>query len=418
MSKIRIKNFGPIKEGFSETLPDGSINEWIDIKKVTVFIGNQGSGKSTVAKLISTFMWIEKSLINGKISELNEEDFIEEYCNYFRLKNYFKPTSEIIYEGEYCNISYLNQQISHDLIERQEAYHMPKIMYVPAERSFLGSVEGADKVTGLPQPLVTFMVENDRSLIELNESISLPFGDYTIRFDSSKNLSFISGADYELELTAASSGLHSAVPLFVVSRNLSYILASGKSDSSISDLNSRQLQKRSNELRSARLSFIVSDNDIDKANIQRLEDIIESKYKNSLFVNIVEEPEQNLFPTSQRKMLNSLLEFNNLSTGNKLIMTTHSPYLINYLTLCVKAEMVKSNMNSDDSFNKIAEIVPLESTVKADDLVIYELNEMLGTIKKLEDYKGLPSDDNELNSELEDSNELFAQLQEIEKGWR
>ena len=345
MSKIRIKNFGPIKEGFSETLPDGTINEWIDIKKVTVFIGNQGSGKSTVAKLISTFMWIEKSLINGKISELNEEDFIEEYCNYFRLKNYFKPTSEIIYEGEYCNISYMNQQISHDLIERQEAYQMPKIMYVPAERSFLGSVEGADKVTGLPQPLVTFMVENDRSLLELNESISLPFGDYTIRFDSSKNLSFISGADYELELTAASSGLHSAVPLFVVSRNLSYILASGKSDSSISDLNSRQLQKRSNELRSARLSFIVSDNDIDKVNIQRLEDIIESKYKNSLFVNIVEEPEQNLFPTSQRKMLNSLLEFNNLSTGNKLIMTTHSPYLINYLTLCVKAEMVKSNMN-------------------------------------------------------------------------
>jgi predicted ATPase len=418
MSKIRIKNFGPIKEGFSETLPDGSINEWIDIKKVTVFIGNQGSGKSTVAKLISTFMWMEKSLINGKISELDEEDFIEEYCNYFRLKNYFKPTSEIIYEGEYCNISYLNQQISHDLIERQEAYHMPKIMYVPAERSFLGSVEGADKVTGLPQPLVTFMVENDRSLLELNESISLPFGDYTLRFDSSKNISFISGAGYELELTAASSGLHSAVPLFVVSRNLSNILASGKSDSSISDLNSRQLQKRSNELRSARLSFIVSDNDIDKVNIQRLEDIIESKYKNSLFVNIVEEPEQNLFPTSQRKMLNSLLEFNNLSTGNKLIMTTHSPYLINYLTLCVKAEMVKSNMNSDDSLNKIAKIVPLESTVKADDLVIYELNEMLGTIKKLEDYKGLPSDDNELNSELEDSNELFAQLQEIEKGWR
>ena len=49
MSKIRIKNFGPVKEGYLEE--DG----WMDIKKVTVFIGNQGSGKSTVAKLISTF---------------------------------------------------------------------------------------------------------------------------------------------------------------------------------------------------------------------------------------------------------------------------------------------------------------------------------------------------------------------------
>ncbi len=59
MSKIKIKNFGPIKEGFKEISPDGSINEWMEIKKVTVFIGNQGSGKSTVAKLISTLSWIE-----------------------------------------------------------------------------------------------------------------------------------------------------------------------------------------------------------------------------------------------------------------------------------------------------------------------------------------------------------------------
>ena len=36
MSKIRIKNFGPIKEGSLE-------NEgWLEIKKVTLFIGNQG----------------------------------------------------------------------------------------------------------------------------------------------------------------------------------------------------------------------------------------------------------------------------------------------------------------------------------------------------------------------------------------
>ncbi len=59
MSKIKIKNFGPIKEGYAED--DG----WMDVKKVTVFIGNQGSGKSTVAKLISTFTWIEKVLTRG-----------------------------------------------------------------------------------------------------------------------------------------------------------------------------------------------------------------------------------------------------------------------------------------------------------------------------------------------------------------
>ncbi|MBK9482200.1 MAG: hypothetical protein IPO02_09545 [Bacteroidetes bacterium] len=45
MSKIRIKNFGPIKEGYLEN--DG----WMDVKKVTVFIEIR-EGESTVAKSI------------------------------------------------------------------------------------------------------------------------------------------------------------------------------------------------------------------------------------------------------------------------------------------------------------------------------------------------------------------------------
>ena len=61
MSKIRIQNFGPIKEGYQDN--DG----WLDVKKITVFIGNQGSGKSTLAKLISTMTWIEKALVRGRI---------------------------------------------------------------------------------------------------------------------------------------------------------------------------------------------------------------------------------------------------------------------------------------------------------------------------------------------------------------
>ena len=151
-------------------------------------------------------------------------------------------------------------------------------------------------------------------------------------------------------------------------------------------------------------------------------ELIKAKYQNSCFVNIVEEPEQNLFPTSQKEMLESLLGFNNRNDGNKLIMTTHSPYLINYLTLVVKAKSLlikwgQAKMENPD-LNALNSIVKIDAATHSDDLIIYELNEKNGAISKLKDYKGLPSDDNYLNMDLEHSNELFAQLQEMEKGWR
>lgn len=59
MIRLRVKNFGPIRQGMEEN------DRWIEFKRVTVFVGNQGSGKSTLAKLFSTFSWIEKALVRG-----------------------------------------------------------------------------------------------------------------------------------------------------------------------------------------------------------------------------------------------------------------------------------------------------------------------------------------------------------------
>ena len=75
--------------------------------------------------------------------------------------------------------------------------------------------------------------------------------------------------------------------------------------------------------------------------------VLSAKFNKTAFINIVEEPEQNLFPTSQQKMLFSLLDLNNINEGNKLIITTHSPYLINYLSLAVKAYSLKSKIKDE-----------------------------------------------------------------------
>ena len=52
IKKIRIREFGPIKESGE-----------LDISSVMLFCGQQGSGKSTIAKLISTCSWLEKTLV-------------------------------------------------------------------------------------------------------------------------------------------------------------------------------------------------------------------------------------------------------------------------------------------------------------------------------------------------------------------
>lgn len=104
-----------------------------------------------------------------------------------------------------------------------------------------------------------------------------------------------------------------------------------------------------------------------------------------------------------------------MNLDNKLIMTSHSPYLINYLTLAVKANYLKEQIQKEELRVKLDSIVPLNSTVKSNDLLIYEMNERDGSIGKLESYNGLPSDENELNEMLGESNELFAQLLEIQQ---
>jgi predicted ATPase len=90
MSRIKINNFGPIRKGFVED--DG----WLDINKVTVFIGNQGSGKSTVAKLISIFSWLEKNIVRNSISidKLNT-DIFSNLCIQQEMLEYFASDTYI-----------------------------------------------------------------------------------------------------------------------------------------------------------------------------------------------------------------------------------------------------------------------------------------------------------------------------------
>ena len=147
--------------------------------------------------------------------------------------------------------------------------------------------------------------------------------------------------------------------------------------------------------------------------------VLSSKFNKTAFVNIIEEPEQNLFPSSQWKILQSLLKFNNLNNGNRLIITTHSPYIINYLSIAIQGKYlegkIKESTKTSELLPKLYELIPEEAMVSADSVIVFQLNEEDGSINKLASVDGIPSDKNYLNDILAEGNQLFDSLLGLEQ---
>ena len=392
---IRIRHFGPIVESGE-----------LDIKAVMVFCGQQGSGKSTIAKLISTCSWIEKALARKEIThkDLTGKSFRERFCGYHYLSNFFKEGKTYIhYQGERLELTYSNDSLY--LIEKEDSYyHMPQIMYVPAERNFMVAVEQAEKIRNLPPSLVTMQQVFKKALNAGDYKI--PIDGFSVHYDKLNKITWLHGKDYRLRLHEAASGLQSVIPLVVVSLYLLLMVEKGESH----EMSAEELDKLQREV-----NGILEDKNLTEALRRILIERINKRYKNECFLNIVEEPEQNLFPLSQRDVLHKLLTVFNANDLNGLIITTHSPYIIDELSLAVKAGAVLKKGAGQNIDETIERVLPITSCLDADQLAVYEIKDD-GCVVELPNYDGLPSDDNFLNASLMESNERFNQLLEIEDG--
>jgi predicted ATPase len=413
MSRIKIRNFGSIKDGCLEN------NGWIDIKKVTVFVGNQGSGKSTVAKLISTFTWIEKALVRGDYDKKwveRKNRLKNQFLKYHRLENYFATNqienSYIEYQGEAYSITHRNDILEINELKTKAEYALPQIMYIPAERNFIAYVKTPTELKVSSEALQEFLAEFDKAKSAMNDALHLPVNNVYLEYDKLNDTLNLKGGDYKIRLTEASSGFQSLVPVFLVSRYLSKLVKEqSASKESMSNEERKRFEKGvkeiwqneslTDELRRAAISVLAS------------------RFNKKTFVNIVEEPEQNLFPSSQWQLLQSLLEFNNMNDGNRLIMTTHSPYIIDFLNIALQAQYLKDKIQSSGKKKALSEklnnIVSEKSLINLDDVAVYQLDELNGTIKKLPSEYDILSNKNYLNDKLREGNQLFDSLLEIEE---
>lgn len=411
MAKIKLSNIGPIKNGLE------NLSEYIEFNGVTIFIGNQGTGKSTIAKLFSTLSWIEKALVRGDFTPqyiMQYNRFKNKYLAYQNINNYLNESSYFKYIGNAFDFEYINGQFK-VYSRKSDHYSFPKIMYVPAERNFVSSVEKPDLIKRLPLPLYTFMDEYEEAKQNIKGNFALPIGNVKFEYKKNNKKSYLSGDDYNIELTEASSGYQSLVPLILVTKHLSDIIHNKISDNrkEINRDEEVKIRKAVNEL--------LKENKITEEVLKAALEGISSRFKYESFINIVEEPEQNLFPTSQKEILFELLKYYNENSNNNFVMTTHSPYIINYISLAIQSFYLTEKIKNIDDIskqialiNKLAEKVPLDSSINTNNVNIYQINDS-GSINRLDMPYGIPSDKNYLNQQLRSGNIVFDSLLEIEE---
>jgi len=308
MKKISIENFGPI---------DGKFEMSLD-QKLTILIGEQATGKSTIARLIHFSMLNECNevleLLGRKNSSLElHRDAVQQY---FR-RNYSYGT--IKYNTNRFMLDY-DAEISNTLISTPESLTDSKSdgeypIYIPAGRSIMpllfGSYAAAKNVNVDPflddflllldglrkdftKPFIDVLNMNlDINGIQLTENTkkavvflmeSILKGKYRCENGNEK---LVYGDNNSIPITSASSGQQECI----------YILIA--------------------------LLFVLCDT--------------------KEYTVIIEEPEAHLYPAAQ-KLLMELIALIINNTYCRFIITTHSPYILTATNLLIHSAKVENNI--------------------------------------------------------------------------
>jgi predicted ATPase len=346
MERIVIKDFGPIK--------NLEIN---DIKKITIFIGDSGSGKSTVMKVISLFRWLYKMLnIRSflKYSGVKKSPFRFGFVNLLKnngILGYLKPTTVLIYQNGSLTLEWDSKtkklKGTSSYIPKEEL-SLEKISYISDKRNLISNI--VDNNLSIKRDM--FYINEtysdfETAVREVNEIELLNLG---IKFSVRKTpqgLKYViipndGSNDYSIKLNEASSGTQNVVPVNVIVEYYS------KYYDLVSSINN------------AIFSYVSKSDNL--SDFKAVKNVGEFSSKNVHL--IIEEPELSLFPSTQRELIDFIVSniTHDPARGYNisLMMATHSPYIINYLNVLLR----RSSKGIDE--------VP---SIKASDLAVYRVYE-------------------------------------------
>lgn len=353
MKHLIIRNIGPVKEAD------------LELKRFNFIIGPQSSGKSTVAKILSTCEWIEKEVETTRNEQAvgNGESFRTLVESFHKMDRYFDKDKEsfVKFETDFIKIIYEHRELSIS-INQNANYQRQKICYIPAERNAvtLEELQGLElRQTNLRSFLFDWF--NAREFYKSDNKMDIL--DLGVRYyydpDQMKNndhIEHVNGKSYDIPLSNSSSGLQSVTPMIVM---LQYYSGQYFAEHNIKKSYEQELKEK--KLRAALTrevaisqykpgfkeeevsELIVRFNDDlrkGEPRVQKIFEAYERAFDRLVTPNrttfIIEEPEQNLYPFTQVALLEATLMLCCTSgRAHGCTITTHSPFVLNFLNVLI-----------------------------------------------------------------------------------
>ncbi len=313
---MEIRNFGPIKHI--------SIDE---IKPLTVLIGESGSGKSTIMKVLALTRWIYKMMAIRsylRYSGVKKTPFrfrIDSLMKTIGLDSYLDAESIVVYKNGDTTITVENKALKGTSIYiPAEQLSLEKIAFIADNRNLVADIL-ENKVSAKKQ---YYLNETYEDYVKATESIRNFAIDYLgVKLEVRKTqqgsrhriVSTDTGNAFDIKLSEASSGTKNILPLDLIveyySREFDII----------------------GSMNQAIFSYVTKADAL--KDFKAIENIGELNYKRvHLFI---EEPELSLFPDSQLRLVDFIIDRTVLNSPKdyemSLMVATHSPYIINYLNV-------------------------------------------------------------------------------------
>ena len=378
--KLIVKNFGPIKDAE------------LDLKKVTIFIGPQGSGKSALAKLVAICK--DKAFLAD--SHLGKPNI--SYFEKYQAEFFINPNTNIDFDTPKYSFNYKpteNNFILKDSTEmtgglfgqlRATGFHPS---FESTKNAYLSHLDSIKRMYGNYKSVYVNTVEGivKQMIEQLTSKTKYLTTDRLLVSSISDSILGLLNADVALQKSTTEFGNYFEIArlripiLFIDYLNVTYKYENGRNFVFHNETDSVPLSASASGYQSTIPLHLTVEHF--------------SKDGNTNF--IVEEPELNLFPTTQSKLVGYLAD-KCTQNGNELLMTTHSPYVLSAINNLIFAYKVAHEI--PEKAEEVAKIIPREQWLNPDDVAAYYVAD--GTVKSIiHEGEGLIGE-NELDAISED----------------